>query len=417
MSTQILPLTETVTPADEAAVAERLWQAHADGTPVYPIGGGTALDYGVRPTRPGLGLSLAEMNRVVDYPADDMTITVEAGTTIAKLVRRLAVKRQRLPVDVPHADRATVGGAVAANSSGPRRYALGTLRDYVIGLRAADGRGTPFSGGGRVVKNAAGYNLCRLMVGSLGTLGVVTEITLMVRPMIETSAMLTCTVADFEAAEELLAALVQTKTAPVAIELLAGSAGKDAPGLASADDGGAARLLVGFEGSRMEVDWMLEQLGREWQSAGVASATTIGAAMVDGLWAWLTDFPAQIQINALPSVTTGLIEQVLEADPQASILAHAGNGVIRAGLSPRGPKETAVLIRERLRPVVDDAGGRMTVLTYGDGLELTADDVWGRPGEGAAVSRAIKDRFDPAGILNPGRFAYEYADELADRDS
>ena len=153
-----LPLADTLTPADQDGVAAAVRGAWQEGKPLYPIGGGTQLAYGARPAEPGLGLSLAGLNRVIDYPARDLTITVEAGVTIAELAGRLAAERQRLPVDVPFPAQATVGGAVALNAAGPRQFRWGTLRDYVIGVRAIDGSGTAFSAGGRVVKNAAGYN-------------------------------------------------------------------------------------------------------------------------------------------------------------------------------------------------------------------------------------------------------------------
>ena len=108
--------------------------------------------------------------------------------TIGELNKLLAEKRQWLPVDVAWPDRATVGGAIATNAAGPRRFAYGTMRDYLLGFTAVDGTGTVFSGGGRVVKNAAGYNMCRLMAGSRGTLGIITQATLMVRPLPEASA-------------------------------------------------------------------------------------------------------------------------------------------------------------------------------------------------------------------------------------
>ena len=159
---------------------------------------------------PGIGLSTAKLNRVIDYPADDMTVTVEAGITISELNKLLAEKRQWLPVDVAFPDRATVGGAIATNAAGPRRYAYGTMRDYLLGFTAVDGTGTIFSGGGRVVKNAAGYNMCRLMAGSRGTLGIITQATLMVRPLPEAAALLACEVPDFDLAEKLLASLVRS---------------------------------------------------------------------------------------------------------------------------------------------------------------------------------------------------------------
>lgn len=147
-----LPLTETLTPTDPAALAAVVAHAYASGTPVYPIGGGTSLDFGLSASQAGIGLSLAGLNRVIDYPARDMTITVEAGITMAQLAARLATERQWLPVDVPRPASATLGGVIATAFSGPRRYGYGTMRDYVIGISAIDGRGTPFKAGGRELK-------------------------------------------------------------------------------------------------------------------------------------------------------------------------------------------------------------------------------------------------------------------------
>ncbi len=383
MTTHNLPLTETITPADQAEVADAVRDAYRAGTPVYPIGGGTSLDYGARPTEPGVGLSLAKLNRVIDHAAQDMTITLEAGVTMAELAERLAAERQRLPIDVQLVRLATVGGVVATNSSGPRRYAHGTIRDYLIGVSAVDGRGTAFSGGGRVVKNAAGYNLCRLMAGSLGTLGVITQVTLMVRPMPETSALVICEVPDFDSAERLLARLVHTQTLPVAVELLAGPAWQEGPVMGPMLESSTARLLVGFEGGEAEVEWMVGQLRNEWRDLGVASPLIVLAAELGLMWDWLTGFSAGLQINVLPGATVGLIETLLRLDPGASIQAHAGNGVILVQLSSSEMPPT-------ISSAVANAGGKMVVLSCPDG---------------AAVIRAIKDRFDPKGVLNRGRTA------------
>ena len=111
---------------------------------------------------------------MIDYPARDMTITVQAGITLGRLQDLLAAENQRLPIDVPRADRATLGGGLAVNVSGPRRFGCGTLRDYVIGISIVNDEGQEIKAGGRVVKNVAGYDLCKLHVGALGTLGVIT---------------------------------------------------------------------------------------------------------------------------------------------------------------------------------------------------------------------------------------------------
>src|SRR5205823_15004930 len=131
-------------------------------------------------------------------------------------------ERQRLPVDVPQAERTTIGGVIATNWNGPRRFGEGALRDFVIGIHAVDGRGLPFKGGGRVVKNVAGYDFCKLLTGSFGTLGVITQVTLRLKPIPDQSALVACSVPDLAAAEKLLAALVKSETSPTAIELLAG---------------------------------------------------------------------------------------------------------------------------------------------------------------------------------------------------
>ncbi len=434
---EIVPLTDTITPASQTAVADAVRNAGNSGAAVYPIGGGTRLDYGVKPARPGIGLSLAMLNRVIDYPADDLTITVEAGITIGELNRCLAAQRQRLPVDVLQPDRATVGGAVALNAAGPRRYGYGTMRDYLLGFTAVDGTGMTFSGGGRVVKNAAGYNMCRLMAGSLGTLGVITQLTLMVRPLAEASALLACDLPDFALAERLLAGLVRSPARPVAIQLLAGRNNDHPPALGPVRERSVARLCAGFEGSTAEVDWMAGQLRAEWAAAGIADPMLAHNAAAEQFWQWLADFPIDVQISVLPGNTTGTVDQVLKLLPRCAIQAHAGDGIIgirlpsplvddlgkggvegaTAGLSSsadgtvgQANRGTHALSDSRLvgqlRAIAVAHGGTMTVLKRPDGVELTAADLWGPPGPEIRIMRAIKERFDPRNILNPGRFVY-----------
>src|SRR5262245_21138531 len=131
------------------------------------------LHLGLPPVKPGYAVDLRGLDQVIDYPARDMTITVRAGITIAKLQEILAKENQRLPVDIPDSEIATLGGAIAVNASGPRRYGFGTLRDYLIGISFTDDGGKEAKAGGRVVKNVAGYDLCKLHIGALGTLGIV----------------------------------------------------------------------------------------------------------------------------------------------------------------------------------------------------------------------------------------------------
>jgi FAD/FMN-containing dehydrogenase len=416
-----IPL-ETHAPPDQAGVERLVCDAAACGTAIYPIGGGTCLNNGLRRVRPGIGLSLAGLNRVIDYPARDLTITVEAGVTMDQLTRTLAAQGQGLPIDVPQPDRATLGGIVAAGLSGPRRYRWGPIRDYVIGLRAVDGRGQAFSAGGRVVKNAAGYDLCRLLTGSHGTLGVIVQVTLMVKPMPESTALAACGVPDLAAAERLLAAMAHSRTMPAAIELLVGPAWQDSnvagtlrvPSSANGtrsvpttiSDG---TLVVRLDGSRAEVDWMIDQLTGEWRELRAGEPAVWRDAESEPLWRRLVEFPAAcgltasvVEINVLPGQTIEAIRQLLQTDPACSIQAHAGSGTVRAALC-LGPDGLRPVITERLRPAVAAMGGSLVVRSCPPETALERETVWGPVRSGAALMQAIKDQFDPHDILNPGR--------------
>jgi glycolate oxidase FAD binding subunit len=437
MTTEELPLIETITPADQAAVAEAVRNAGEKGLAVYPVGGGTMIEGGINPKQPGIALSLANLNRTIDYPAADMTITVEAGMTIAELNRQLAANHQRLPIDVAQPDRATVGGAVAVNTSGPRRYAYGSMRDYVLGLTAVDGQGTLFNAGGRVVKNAAGYNVCRLMTGSFGSLGVITQVTLMVRPQCEASVFLVCEVPDFKIAEKLLADLVSLPIQPVAVDFVAGRQQENDLDLGPMLIGSVGRFYVGFEGTTIDVDWMVEQLRHNWIAAGATEPILIPTSRAESLWNWLTEFPADVQIKVLPSAVIETIAKTLEIDPNCAIRAHAGDGVIRVKVAegrgergeereegrglgtsvpsalptksqnPKIPKSqtfSPTSILERLRELTTAMGGKMIVQKPADGM--TPGDIWGPPGPEFHILQALKERFDPKNILNPGRFVF-----------
>jgi glycolate oxidase FAD binding subunit len=402
-----LPLTETIAPADQAEVAESIRAAYERKSAVYPIGGSTRMNYGARPAMPGVGLSLENLKRMVDYQPDDLTITVEAGMTMAELSKILVRRHQRLPIDVVLPDRATVGGMAAVNAAGPRRFAHGTMRDCVLGFTAVDGQGTIFSGGGRVLKNAAGYNMSRLMVGSLGTLGVITQIALRVYPLPEMSGLAVCDLPDLEIAEKLLADLMQSPIRPAAVELALGDKRNDNPVLDPMPEGCKARLFVGYDGGADDVQWMLEALRDKWQAAGIASPTTVTDASAKTLWDWLADFPADVRISVRPGAVTNTIKELISLDPDCTIQAHAGDGILHLIFSPAGQSSFTYLLRRKLRPMVESAGGKLVALGNPEGSELTRRDVWGPEGDGFVVMQSLKDRFDPAGILNPGRFIFE----------
>ena len=410
-----IPVTDTITPDDQSAVADAVCRAEDSGTPVYPTGGRTNLRYGVWPVQLGVELSLARLNRIIDHQARDLTVTVEAGVTMDQLGEHLGAHRQRLPVDVPSAKRATVGGVVATCPAGARQFQSGSIRDYVIGLSAVDGLGKPFSAGGRVVKNAAGYDLCRLLTGSLGTLGVITQVTLKVRPMPETSAMVACEVADLDVAEKLLSQLVDTKALPAAIELLVGPAWESGFAPSGTSASAVGRLLVAFEGDRADVDWMVGWLVDDWRASGGSASEVIEEEHVDVQWERLTEFagesfaesrPAVVaRIHVLPGSVTGCVQRLLEIDPECSVQAHAGDGIVVVRFS-LPPEHLGDPIAKEVRPYLEGSGGTMAVVSCPEQCGWDREMIWGPPSAAMKVMRPIKNQFDPKGILNRDRYVF-----------
>jgi glycolate oxidase FAD binding subunit len=412
---------ETLAPAATAAVAEMVREAAKEGKAVFPRGGGTHWHYGVMPIEPGVVLSLEKMNRLVDHAAEDMTVTVEASMTFAELSKILASKNQRLPIDVREPEKATLGGLVAVNPVGPRQFGYGTIRDYLLGFTAVDGEGTIFHGGGRVVKNAAGYNMNRLMAGSMGTLCVFTQLTFMVRPLPEKSAIISCDLPDLKTAEKLLASLNKSQVRPVAIELLmtAGTSPFAPRKYAAFAERKATLLSVSFEGTTAEVDWMLDTLRAEWCTEGIETRTMVGDSSDAGAsgncvstpergneGGDFVDIEADVQIAVRPSQVVELVAALQEKYTDCSIQSHAASGIVLME-SGWGRAEGKSYYRQ-LRALAESFGGRMTVLRYPEDVELSRRDIWGPPGEGFSVMQSLKDRFDPRNILNPGRFIFEY---------
>ncbi|HEX4146232.1 MAG TPA: FAD-binding oxidoreductase [Pirellulales bacterium] len=409
-----LPISDTLSPPTQDELVAAVAEAYRARSAIYPVGGGTSLDHGLAAKTPGLALSLARLNRVVDYPARDLTVTVEAGITMAALDALLAAEGQWLPIEVPHTEQATLGGVVATAWCGPRRYGWGQVRDYVIGISAVDGQGLPFKGGGRVVKNVAGYDFCKLLTGSLGTLGVISQITLRTKPRPVHSAMVACRFHDWAFAEKRLAALVTSAVRPAAIELVTGPAWNDL--LPAATMPAAGWLLVGLDGSDEQVSWMVDRLHTEWRASGVAKSETIEPAASAAVWQRLTDFaatesalapsPIVVKASLRPSAVVDFVRLVVEIDPAASVQAHAGTGVVVARFADFPAASISRVLIGRLQPAAVAAGGHLVVLSSSYATELTRQAVWGGATDADTWMRKVKAQFDPENLLNPGRFVY-----------
>jgi glycolate oxidase FAD binding subunit len=381
------------------AVADRV----AQGLAIYPQGGRTALDYGGIPRAPGVALDTRALDRVIDYPAADMTITVQAGITMRALGAVLAEKGQRLLVDAPQSDRATLGGVYATATSGPRRYGAGRPRDQVIGVSFVTGEGAVVKGGGRVVKNVAGYDFPKLLTGSLGTLGVITQLTLKVRPIPEASALFWALVSDPSDLAPLLDRLNTSATSPIALELLNPAAAQRAGAPLGLPAGGWV-VAIGFEDNAAAVAWQLDRLRGEQGAAVVAVRE--GAASAP-LWSALTEFPAlepgpvSFTANVRPSA---VVELALGLDPARwAVQAHAGNGIVRGHLLGSAEVDALAPELDRLRARAVHGGGNLILPRCPTAWKASLA-VWGEPRADWALAERVKRALDPRGVMNPGRF-------------
>jgi glycolate oxidase FAD binding subunit len=361
-----------VRPTSQEAVARLVEWAHTRFHHLIPRGGGTAMTVGNVPRKYEMALSVERVNRIVQYSPEDMTVTVEAGLTLVELQRHLAKHGQFLPIEAP--PQATVGGIIASNAHGPSRLAWGLVRDWLIGIRFVRGDGKLVHGGGKVVKNVAGYDLCKLLVGSYGTLGVIVEATFKVAPL---------PAAHFACVTSLphLAKINASPVRPQFVELLNPPACREA----GIEPLGEDTLLVGVSGTREEVDWQAAQLGSRQIEFDPCVLTGFGRYE-----------PVLLRFVGQQSDFDQLRKQVVEAfDGRLKMTAHVNLGIIRCA-APATPMLAEVI--QRFRTHFQARVERAPLA-----LKQVAD-VWGDPGPALSLMKRLKQELDPHGVLSPGRF-------------
>lgn len=374
-------------PNTVAEVCDLVREVRTAGQGVYPVGGRTTLDLGNVPTKPGIAVDTRSLNGVIEHAARDMTITVQAGITLAELAKVLAAENQWLPIDVPNPETATLGGAVAANVSGPRRLGHGTFRDYILGISFVTDDGVEVKGGGRVVKNVAGYDLMKLHTGALGTLGVITQVTLKVKPKPEATGLVTFGVGG-AALGPTLDRLHASESRPVAVEV------------SRSADGWL--VACGFEEKAATVNWQVETLKAEFAGAPVRGTTVTRDGGVFDLTAGPPPVAAvTLKVNTTPSGVAVIAQAAAGLNPDAVVSAHAGSGIVFVHL----PEEMGV---ERISSAVAEltkltaANGNVTVRRCPSGWKKVLP-VWGKDRGDRELMRTVKRTLDPDDVFNPGR--------------
>lgn len=380
-------------------VRARVGQGHA----IYPQGGCTSLDFGDPPAREGVAISTRGLARVIDYPHEDMTITVEAGMTMAEIDRILSVHNQRLCIDAPMWDRATIGGVYATNWTGPKRFGLGRPRDQVIGISFVNSAGELIHGGGRVVKNVAGYDFPKLLTGSMGTLGIISELTLKVRPKPEASIVVVVRIESLKLAQS-LDCLNTSKVRPVAIEVLCKS--MESP-IASVTER-RWDLAVGLEGTKATVDWERDILLAELRPF-IDNKDTSFVREAEHEREYWDVFAAEMQsphqLSMRANIRPSMVGDFLNGlnHDQWLVQSHAGSGVVQANLVGSFDLEQDAVGIDRIREFVRACGGSLTLPTCPTAWKPRLK-VWSEPHPDWAIAERIKQALDPLGVMNPGRF-------------
>ena len=376
-------------PSDVDQVAETMRVAAAHGWSVVPRGRGTKLTWGAPPRSADLALDLSGLDQVLDHAAGDLIVVTQAGTPLSEVQRVAAGGQQRLTLDetVPGG---TVGGVLATNASGPRRTSIGAARDLLIGITVVRADGVVAKAGGRVVKNVAGYDLGKLLIGSFGTLGVIVEATFRLHPVPTAQRWVSVPAADPAAAMRLAQSVVHSSLVPAAVEVAW-------PGR---DGGGTLHVLLEGrpDGVSGRAQRLCELLGRD--------ASTAEDPPADGAtYPWDPTATGDDRAVALKLThrLSGLANVLAAASEHgAQVRGSAGSGVLYAALAPDTEATTAASSVEHLRSVCAGHGGSAVVVDAPTAVK-DAVDQWG-PVSALDLMRRVKDQFDPDHRLAPGRF-------------
>jgi glycolate oxidase FAD binding subunit len=378
----VLPA-RVVAPEDTGQVSSVLKWANERDVHIVARGGGSKLGWSNLPSGMDLVLSLEKFQSLVEHAWQDMTVTVQAGATIATLQAELAKHGQRLPLDALWPDRSTVGGVIATNESGALRLRFGSIRDLILGATAVLANGTIARSGGRVVKNVAGYDLPKLFTGSMGTLGVITEVTLRTYPLPHSTRTLSFRFQEVAAANRYMLAVSDTTLVPASMQLRT-----------SNDE--AAVVDLCFEGLE---EGIAAQVLRATELATAAPVL----APAHEVWnsrekLWNDAENAVIgKFSVLPSSIVDCVEVIRSRSSQFKIVAQSlGLGFFRVRLDNL---ESFL----KLRAALQKLRGSFTVLHAP--IEMKKNiDVFGELTTAYPLMVRIKQQFDPKGILSPGRF-------------
>jgi len=360
-------------------------QAAAESKSVIPWGGGTAQDHGYPPRRADVLLDLSGLDQILAHEPGDLTVTVEAGVTLAAVQQALAAHNQFLPLDPPHMDRATIGGILATNAFGPSRVGYGTARDWLIGLTLVDAQGRIIKGGGKVVKNVTGYDLPKLHVGTLGTLGVIVEATFKLAPLPETGGALLLRLSGMESdtVEGLLSTLRARSVSPALTTLH--------------EEDGKRHLFLVWRGPQEVVVGEIEAVMRLARDAGLPTPQLLDPAAFSLAEPEAGD-ATYLRLAPLPADTWSVHHTIAATGIAALLTSCPFTGTIDVRCDTTEAAEDLL---------VWTAQGGIPVTVLQAPLALREQEgiaLWQPLPNAFPLMQQLKTTLDPNGTLNPGRF-------------
>ncbi|MBI3961791.1 MAG: FAD-binding oxidoreductase [Deinococcus sp.] len=386
-------------PGSVGELCELLRLAQQDKLAVCPWGGGTEISFGNLPERLDLVIALPRLNQLLDHQPEDLIATAQAGMTLHTFQAHLGVHNQFLPLDPPCPERATLGGMAAASSSGLLRLRYGLPRDLIIRMVVAGAGGTLSASGAKVVKNVAGFDMAKLYVGSLGALGIITEMTFRVRPRPLARRSALARFSQLEAARSMALAVIHSELLPEALEILSPrTLGNEAWGVLALFGGGPE--IVAAHAKRF-----IDRAG----AAGAQAAEEVSAGELlleqarrpdGGVAAVLAQ--ASVPLTGVAPVLA--VAEQLGAQQSCTIwsAAHFGSGAVLVAAD--GPEPALGQLLLALRQSAVGQGGSLVLRRAPEGVKRQVD-VWGEVTGGLTVMRRLKENFDPQRILSPGRLA------------
>jgi len=398
-----------VYPESYEQISGILKYCNENGYSVIPFGGCTKTSLGNTPTSFDVALSLERLNKIIKHDQDDFIITVQAGTRFKDIQEFLLSKNQFVAVDPPLTDKgATVGGIIATNDYGPSRFRYGTFREQVIEIVAVSTDGKIFKGGAKVVKNVAGYDIHKLLVGSMGTLGIVLETSIKLYPVQEESLTFITGISDTDMLKSCINKILDADLVLSAIEIVNPELSSDIFSLAGIRPiNFPYTLVLRIENVKKAVFDQMELVKNILNSDGLEGAVIEND---NPIWNYLRNFPypgdrnciackVSIMMNEIPRVLEYIQESSENLDVKILSSAKAGNGIIQLLLE--GKNKDLEIAVELLRSYLTTIKG--SVIYQHVPEDFGKFNTWGELGPSTGIMKILKQNFDPNNILNPGR--------------